>query len=75
MHVSPNPQVHLSVSIVLHNSSLELLRRTLQSLHSSAQLAREAGCLDRVSVYLVDNASDAAVSGAARAGGGSLAAE
>jgi GT2 family glycosyltransferase len=50
-------QVHLTVSIVLHNSSLELLRRALQSLQRSAQVAREAGCLDRVSVYLVDNSS------------------
>jgi len=37
---------------------MELLRRALQSLHSSAQLAREAGCLYRVTVYLVDNASE-----------------
>jgi GT2 family glycosyltransferase len=44
---------------VLHNSSLELLRRALQSLYCSAQLARETGCMDHVAVYLVDNASDA----------------
>jgi len=60
MDFPPKPQVHLSVSVVLHNSSVELLRRALQSLHSSAQLAREAGCLGRVTVYLVDNASDEA---------------
>ncbi len=59
MDVFPKLQVHLSVSIVLHNNSLELLWRALQSLQSSAQLAREAECLNRVSVYLVDNASDA----------------
>jgi GT2 family glycosyltransferase len=53
-------QAHLSVSVVLHNSTLELLRRTLQSLQSSAQVAQEAGCLGRVTVYLVDNSSDEA---------------
>jgi GT2 family glycosyltransferase len=37
-----------------------LLRRTLQSLLSSAQVARDSRLLDRVTVYLVDNASDAA---------------
>jgi len=58
MNPRRKPQVHLSVSIVLHNSPVELLRRALQSLHSSAQLAWEAGCLDRVTVYLVDNASE-----------------
>lgn len=50
--------VHLSVSIVLHNSSLDLLRRTLHSLHVSAGTARDAGYVDRVTVDLVDNASD-----------------
>jgi GT2 family glycosyltransferase len=58
MDFSPKPQVHLSVSVVLHNSPLELLRSALQSLHSSAQHAREAGYLYRVTVYLVDNASE-----------------
>jgi GT2 family glycosyltransferase len=57
MDFSPRNQVHVTVSIVLYNSSLELLRRAMHSLHRSAQIAREAGCLDRVSVYLVDNAS------------------
>jgi GT2 family glycosyltransferase len=59
MHVSLDSQVFLSVSIVLHNSPLDLLWRALQSLHTSAQEAHAAGCLARVSVYLVDNASDA----------------
>jgi GT2 family glycosyltransferase len=54
---SPPKPIHLSVSIVLHNSSLELLERAVQSLHSSAKVAWEAGVLDRVTVYLVDNAS------------------
>jgi GT2 family glycosyltransferase len=58
MPVSPTAPVFLSVSIVLHNSPLELLWRALQSLQQSAQVAREAGCVDRVSVYLVDNDSD-----------------
>ena len=45
---------------MLHNSSLELLQRALQSLHSSAQFAWEAGRLERVTVYLVDNSSEEA---------------
>lgn len=58
MDFSLQQPVHLTVSIVLHNSSLALLRRALQSLLASAQVAREAGCLGRVWVYLVDNSSD-----------------
>jgi len=50
--------VHLSVSVVLYNSSLELLQRTRESLHRSALFARTAGCLSRVSVEVVDNSSD-----------------
>jgi GT2 family glycosyltransferase len=50
--------VRLSVSIVLHNSDLDLLHRTLHSLYDSARVARAAGFLDRVTVDLVDNASD-----------------
>ena len=50
--------IHLSVSIVLYNSSLELLQRTLESLHRSALFARSAACLSRVSVEVVDNSSD-----------------
>jgi len=49
--------LHLSVSIVLHDSSLDLLHRTLESLAGSARVAMDAGCLDRVTVDLVDNAS------------------
>ena len=52
-----SPPVHLSVSIVLHNSDLGLLQGALASLQASAAAARAAGCLDRVSVVLVDNAS------------------
>jgi GT2 family glycosyltransferase len=58
MDVSQQTRVHLSVSIVLYNSSLELLRRALQSLAQSARVARESGLLDRVTVYLVDNSSE-----------------
>lgn len=58
MQVSPKSPATLSVSIVLHNSALELVWRTLQSLQKSAQLARAAGCVENVAVYLVDNASD-----------------
>jgi GT2 family glycosyltransferase len=50
---------HLSVSIVLHDSSLGMLRGALDSLEASARVAREAGCLRRVTVTLVDNASAA----------------
>lgn len=53
------PGAHLSVSIVLHNSDLVMLRGALSSLESSARVAREAGCLQRLSVTLVDNASGA----------------
>lgn len=59
MDVSRGRQAHLSVSIVLFNSPLELLWRTLHSLQAAALAARAAGSLHRVSVYLVDNASDA----------------
>lgn len=57
--ISADPlPVHVSVSIVLHNSDPGLLLRTLHSLHVSAQSARDAGCVDQVTVKLVDNASD-----------------
>lgn len=56
---SPPPlqPVHLSVSIVLHNSDLDMLQRALKSLQASVGVAVEAGMLRKVSVYLVDNAS------------------
>jgi GT2 family glycosyltransferase len=53
----PQP-VYLSASVVLYNSSPELLQRTLESLHRSALVARAAGRLSRVSVEVVDNSSD-----------------
>ena len=57
MNVSSNPQSHLSVSVVLHNSPLALLNSAMQSLHRSAQAAFQANCLARVTVYLIDNLS------------------
>jgi len=51
--------VRLSVSIVLYNSSLELLERSLRSLHRSAENARAAACLSEVAVDVVDNSTDA----------------
>ena len=54
----PARPVHLSVSIVLHNSPQALLRRALHSLYRSAQVAGEAGYLSRVSVDVVDNTAD-----------------
>ena len=53
--------IHLSVSIVLYNSSMELLQRTLQSLQRSAEVARAAACVGSVSVDVVDNSSEAAL--------------
>ena len=45
----------LSVSIVLHHSSLEMLERVLRSLQRAAGVAREASRVDRVRVELVDS--------------------
>ena len=49
---------HLSVSIVLHHSSLEMLQRVLQSLHRSAIVAHTADCVGGVMVEILDNSSD-----------------
>ena len=57
MNVSSKPQIHLSASVVLHNSPLALLNSAMQSLHRSAQAAFQANCLARVTVYLIDNSS------------------
>jgi GT2 family glycosyltransferase len=57
MNSSDRLPVNLSVSIVLYNSDLDLLRRTLGSLRDSAHDARDAGYVARVAVELVDNAS------------------
>lgn len=58
MIASTNHPADLSVSIVLHNSSLALLGATLKSLHRAAQFAHDTGELGRMTVWLVDNASD-----------------
>jgi len=47
----------LTVSIVLHDSPLDLLQGALESLRASAEAAREAGYVDTIEVRLVDNAS------------------
>tara|TARA_R110002049_G_scaffold57581_22_gene157776 strand:- start:3511 stop:4359 length:849 start_codon:yes stop_codon:yes gene_type:complete len=60
MNDSIPSQTNFSVSIVLHNSPLELVCGTVQSLMRSAQHARDAGGLAHVTVWLIDNASDAA---------------
>lgn len=48
-------KTRLSVSIVLHHSSLQMLGRVLQSLHRAAGEAHAAGCVDRVTVEVLDN--------------------
>ncbi len=59
MEASPQHPVHLSVSVVLHNNSLELLKRSLHSLLAAVRAAEKEACLGVVSIYLVDNDSDA----------------
>lgn len=51
-------KVKLSVSIVYHNSSLELLRRTVQSLHAAAAQAARSGSLASIEVDILDNSSE-----------------
>ena len=60
MRASPTTAVHLSVSIVVHNSDPQRLWQTLQSLVLAARAARRAGSLSRLTLLLVDNASQAA---------------
>lgn len=57
MHSVPQSRIQLSVSIVLHNSCLMLLRRTLHSLFIAIREAQQTDCLRDVTVTLVDNAS------------------
>jgi GT2 family glycosyltransferase len=56
---SPEP-ARLSVSIVLHNNSLDMLQRVLASLHRSAAVALAAASIDHVLVEILDNSSDLA---------------
>ena len=58
-----SPATRLSVSIVLFNSPLDLLRRNLQSLLLAARYARESVGRLRVVVDLVDNSIDPDYSG------------
>lgn len=57
MEHSPQRAVRLSVSVVLHNSSLELLQNCLHSLYVATQKACSTSCLERVVVYIIDNNS------------------
>ena len=50
--------VRLSVSIVLHNSSLPMLRRVLLSLQRAAEVAHAAAIVGQVSVDVLDNSPD-----------------
>lgn len=54
----PTSAMQLSVSIVLYNSPLDLLRRNLQSLQRAAEIAGPACRVDRVAVYIVDNSTE-----------------
>ena len=58
MDKSPPSSIRLSVSIVLHNSALEMLDRVLRSLQRSSEVAHAAACVDRVQVEVLDNSSD-----------------
>jgi GT2 family glycosyltransferase len=55
----PGAPLRLSVSIVVHHSSLALLQRLLQSLQRAAAAAHAAGCAGQVSVRVIDNSLDA----------------
>ena len=57
MESQPPDPVPLSISVVLHNNSLELLQRTLRSVFDAVQFAQGESGLDRVAIYLIDNAS------------------
>ena len=59
MDSSTHPPLRLSASIVVYNSAPQLLQRTLQSLFRAGRMALE-GPDDRLTIDVVDNASDAA---------------
>jgi len=67
MKFPPPSRSRLTVSIVLYNSSPELLRRSLRSLQQAATCARAAGRVDAVAVEVVDNSDDPACRQRARA--------
>tara|TARA_R110001599_G_scaffold353463_1_gene592965 strand:+ start:8749 stop:9606 length:858 start_codon:yes stop_codon:yes gene_type:complete len=58
MESKPANRSRLSVSIVLHHSSLKMLQRVLQSLSRSAGVAHAAGYVGAVVVEVLDNSSD-----------------
>ncbi|MEH6569212.1 MAG: glycosyltransferase [Halioglobus sp.] len=60
MENSAIPPAQLTVSIVLFNSCVKLLKNTLNSLQIAALRAVEDGLVSGVSVDLVDNSSDMA---------------
>ncbi|MFT4613550.1 MAG: GT2 family glycosyltransferase [Bacteroidia bacterium] len=64
--ISPPLPINLSVAIVLYESPLDALESTLNSLLRAVSAARECGCLDQVTVFLVDNHSTERYRAAAR---------
>ncbi|MEJ2531295.1 MAG: glycosyltransferase family 2 protein [Halioglobus sp.] len=58
MHPPPPAPLSLSVSIVVHDSPLELLQQVLASLLRSARNAAAAGCLGQAVVDVLDNSQD-----------------
>ena len=58
MKECPADPVRLSVSIVLHNSSLAMLQRLLEGLHRSARVALASTAIDQVVVEILDNSCD-----------------
>ena len=57
MKTAPPAPTRLTVSIVLYESSLDLLQRAIASLDRAARIAREPAGLARVDVDLVDNST------------------
>jgi len=58
MHPPLSPPLSLSVSIVVHDSPVELLQQVLASLLRSARIAAAAGCLEKAVVDVLDNSPD-----------------
>ena len=58
MDPKPTTGVRLSISIVLYNSPLDLLLRTLESLSVAAYVAQRSQSLSAVSVQVIDNSPD-----------------
>ncbi|MFT4517901.1 MAG: GT2 family glycosyltransferase [Halioglobus sp.] len=60
MDDSPPQPIHLTISVVLHLSCVELLARAISSVRSAVQEAVAQGSLADAQVYFVDNSCDAA---------------